>query len=624
MRKKLIVLVLAIAAALAAIAVVGGKVGGAVAAPPASPAPRASWEELQRDLDLGPLRALAIQQGGRRKPLDTYAREIVSWVLGSRSHAGQDPLFTCLSMAFEPEAWRDVPCLKVRYLKLSRLFGREEAGPRLTPGEVVASAAFREAVAAIDPHEKMLGPFQEAAKSLELRVSALYDWRTGEWGSFIPMNLTVVPAPGAKPDDPWLPAALGGVGHGHGHGHGNGRDSAEHGDAEVALEKLALAFRARDVAAANTAIEQFTAEVGALQARLAPAPWRLRLEVLYNRVHPFQVGYYLYALAFALFVVASVTGARGATVAAWAVALPAFLLHVAGLATRTIILARAPVGNIYETIIFVAFAAVLFGVLFEAKHRTGYFGAAFAGVASLSLILADVSQLESFLSPLQPVLATYWLNIHTTTMLLSYGAFATAFGVGIAYFATWMRAHGMPSWSIVVPLLFAAVGGAVPLARSMVQNEMPTWPHFLIAFVVAPAAGAGAAALWYYAGEYGKTDAAGGRPVPFEAKLELASLERYTVRAIQVGFTLLTAGVILGAVWANESWGRYWGWDNKETWAFITWLIYGILIHGRLAGWWKGATSAIWSVVGFYSVLFTWFGVSFILPGLHSYLKKGG
>ena len=88
-----------------------------------------------------------------------------------------------------------------------------------------------------------------------------------------------------------------------------------------------------------------------------------------------------------------------------------------------------------------------------------------------------------------------------------------------------------------------------------------------------------------------------------------------------VGSFSVAGGIILGAVWANESWGRYWDWDPKETWAFITWLVYGVYIHGRIAGIFRGPTAAIWGIIGFNAVLFTLFGVSFVLPGLHSYLK---
>jgi cytochrome c-type biogenesis protein CcsB len=99
----------------------------------------------------------------------------------------------------------------------------------------------------------------------------------------------------------------------------------------------------------------------------------------------------------------------------------------------------------------------------------------------------------------------------------------------------------------------------------------------------------------------------------------LASMETFLYRAIQVGVVLLAGGIMLGAVWANASWGRYWGWDPKETWALITLLWFVAVLHGRLAGWLKGIGIALSTIGGFFLLLMTYYGVSFYLVGLHSY-----
>ncbi len=99
----------------------------------------------------------------------------------------------------------------------------------------------------------------------------------------------------------------------------------------------------------------------------------------------------------------------------------------------------------------------------------------------------------------------------------------------------------------------------------------------------------------------------------------LASLELFLYRAIQVGIVLLASGIMLGAVWANASWGRYWGWDPKETWALITLLWFLAMLHGRFMGWLKGIGLAVGTIGGFFLLLMTYYGVSFYLVGLHSY-----
>jgi ABC-type transport system involved in cytochrome c biogenesis permease subunit len=109
----------------------------------------------------------------------------------------------------------------------------------------------------------------------------------------------------------------------------------------------------------------------------------------------------------------------------------------------------------------------------------------------------------------------------------------------------------------------------------------------------------------------------------------MAEVQFFIYRAMQIGILLLAAGTILGGVWANYSWGRFWGWDPKETWALITLLCYLALLHGRLAGWWGGFGLSVGSVICFLSVVMSWYGVNFILGqngrSLHSYgLSTGG
>jgi cytochrome c-type biogenesis protein CcsB len=99
----------------------------------------------------------------------------------------------------------------------------------------------------------------------------------------------------------------------------------------------------------------------------------------------------------------------------------------------------------------------------------------------------------------------------------------------------------------------------------------------------------------------------------------LEMLDELIYKANAVGFLLLGIGIITGAVWANYAWGSYWSWDPKETWSLITWLIYAAFLHARLTRGWRGRKTAILSIIGFCGVLFTFFGVNYVLSGLHSY-----
>ena len=104
----------------------------------------------------------------------------------------------------------------------------------------------------------------------------------------------------------------------------------------------------------------------------------------------------------------------------------------------------------------------------------------------------------------------------------------------------------------------------------------------------------------------------------------LDTLDLINYRCLTFGFPLMTMGIISGAVWAESAWGTYWSWDPKESWALITWFLYAALLHGRLTTGWRGRRAAIFAIIGFVFLLFTFLGVNLLLPGLHSYNSMGG
>lgn len=96
-------------------------------------------------------------------------------------------------------------------------------------------------------------------------------------------------------------------------------------------------------------------------------------------------------------------------------------------------------------------------------------------------------------------------------------------------------------------------------------------------------------------------------------------LDEINYKSIVIGFPMLTLGIVTGAAWANYAWGSYWSWDPKETWSLITWFVYAAFLHARFTRDWRGRKAAILSIIGFSAVLFTYFGVNYIISGLHSY-----
>jgi ABC-type transport system involved in cytochrome c biogenesis permease subunit len=202
----------------------------------------------------------------------------------------------------------------------------------------------------------------------------------------------------------------------------------------------------------------------------------------------------------------------------------------------------------YESIIFVAWGAMLFALVFEGVYRSRWFLATSLPLAVVSLILADnLPILNGAIDPLVPVLRNnMWLTCHVLTITLGYAAFLLAMGLGHLNLALYFFAANRPAL-------------------------MKTMSNFLY-------------------------------------------------RAVQVGTLFLAVGTLLGGVWASYSWGRFWGWDPKETWALIALIGYLAILHGRFIGWFKDFGLAVGSILGFLLVLMAWYGVNYVLgTGLHSY-----
>jgi cytochrome c-type biogenesis protein CcsB len=180
---------------------------------------------------------------------------------------------------------------------------------------------------------------------------------------------------------------------------------------------------------------------------------------------------------------------------------------------------------------------------------------------------------------------------------------------------------------VAVPLAFLALAYASlsPHISDKIQPLLPALKsNWLIAHVMTCFVGYAAFAIAFglsgmYILRQRQTDGSGSLLSYFP---DTRVLDELTHQMVMFGFLFLTVGIITGAVWANSAWGRYWGWDPKETWSLITWFVYATLLHARLMRGWHGKRIAFLSIAGFLAVLFTYFGVNY-LPGLHSYSAMG-
>lgn len=231
-----------------------------------------------------------------------------------------------------------------------------------------------------------------------------------------------------------------------------------------------------------------------------------------------------------------------------------FVLHGVGLGLRWYISGHAPWSNGYEAVIFIAWSTVVAGLIFIKKNPAVL--AATVLLAGMMLFVTELNLLDPEITPLEPVLKSYWLMIHVAVITSSYGF------LGLAAIL-----------SIVNLLLFLFKNNENKKRLSMNINE-------------------------------------------------ITAVSEMTMT---IGLFMLTIGTFLGGVWANESWGRYWGWDPKETWALVSVLAYAVILHLRFIP--KINNKFIFNAVGLWgysAILFTFFGVNFKLVGLHSYAQGDG
>lgn len=514
------------------------------------------------------LKRLPIQDAGRIKPFDTFARETLMLVYGRTTYrpvkkAGDDPgkdlrprpaLEIVMTWFLAPQFWDDQPIIELKLAALKEALNLEKTRDRFSPQELFRNdrlglvfqdlASYRETKEKLNPYfqsvsrlESQLGVYQAVKDASILRVVPPKPNTAPE--SVDPLQL--------KEPERWLSV----------------RDLD--GELKDKFSTIAKSFiRALPGADASTAepgvptlaqaVDDFKAAARTENPNLYPDGKDIGIEVHYEEFHPFRVAWVLYVLSAILMGIAwNREGRKGGpqlVAISWTLALLAFVIHTYGFGLRVYLTGRPPVSNMYESVIWVSWGTMLFAFIFEYKQKARFILLAGAIVATLCNIVADAVPhvLDASLQPLEPVLrSNLWLVVHVLTITISYSAFFLAWALGN------------------IGLGF------------VVRGDRATSP-----------------------------------------RIEQLTIAIY--RCTQVGVVLLAAGTILGGVWADYSWGRFWGWDPKETWALIALLGYIALLHARLSGWVKNLGMLIGAIASFNLVIMAWYGVNFVLgAGLHSY-----
>jgi len=500
---------------------------------------------------------IPVQSGGRIKPMDSFARELVLFTTGSRSFQGWDPVDLMFSWIAAPHAWQERPFIRINREDVKRQLGLNEKQTFFAPKELYKNEALGQYAQRMGDAKagmpagtvgKDMG--KPSARDQELR--RVVD-RLGLFHNIVSGDAwLVVPKPNAAP---WASLAT------------------QEKDGQViraGFVELLKAYQSDDAAVFRKAAILTKAAVQAEVQNWSPSMARtLDVEVLYNRARPFLWTWILYLTGAVLWAFALYSPKnKRLAMAGMLVSSLGVLLHIAGMTMRSYVAGRPPVTNMYESVVWVSFGVMIFaGILYFISQRPPVVMLAACTLATLGLVLGDSAPaiLDPSLNPLVPVLrSNYWLTIHVLTITLGYAAFALTLGLA--------------DFSLFQFLRSSLKGGKK--------------------------------------GSKGTT----------ETVQKIASLNQLTYRATQFGVVLLAAGTILGGVWADYSWGRFWGWDPKEVWALIALLCYLAILHGRYSGWVGQFGFAAWSVVSFLSVLMAWYGVNFVLGvGLHSYgFSSGG
>ena len=282
-------------------------------------------------------------------------------------------------------------------------------------------------------------------------------------------------------------------------------------------------------------------------------------------------------------------------------------MAVANLSMATLLASRwleagyFPLSNLYESLFFLAWGITTMHFIAERMSRSRLVGVVTSpvamGVTAFAALSLPVEMQQS--APLVPALKSNWVMMHVSVMMLSYSTLMVGSAIAIGFLIV---TRGQK-----VELKGSSVGTGSFRDR-VKQKTVNSNPENAYA---TSSTTSNTATL-----ELPQTETITLSP----ERLTLAdTLDNISYRVIGLGFPLLTIGIIAGGVWANEAWGSYWSWDPKETWAFITWLVFAAYLHARITRGWQGRKPAILAAVGFVVVWVCYLGVNLLGQGLHSY-----
>ena len=484
---------------------------------------------------------------GRMKPMDTVAHDVIAKITGRSALYDIAPTQMLLGMIMQPELYQTIPMIKIGHKKIALNLGLDEN---------TKFAKFEDFFSTQNGSYKIFDAVTQASQKKPLEKTQYdkelikIDERVNvAFMAYQGSLLRIYPKPNDK-NNKWM-APMDAI----------KAFAPEHVD-EVRIsisayfQMVAQGLKSGDWHTADIALSGIRKYQNKYGAEVIPTPSHIDMEIKYNKFGLFGKLVPLYLLlGLILLIFAFINVLKPAFSMKWVMRISwsifalGFVIHLIGLGIRWYISGHAPWSNAYESIVTIAAATMIAGIIVARKSPFALAGAAI--LAGITMGVAHMNFINPEITNLVPVLKSYWLMVHVATIISGDGFF----GLGSIL-------------SLLVLILY--------ILRGKEGNE--------------------------------------------NIDRSIKELTNLSEMGLIIGLFLLTIGNFLGGVWANESWGRYWGWDAKETWAAVTILIYATVLHLRFIPALKSNFAYnVASTWAYFSVLMTYFGVNYYLSGLHSY-----